>query len=120
MDKNARNLVIVESPNKTQTLTKIFKDAGYKDTFVVASYGHIAEILTGTGYKQTGIEPDDDFKAKYAVMLDKKQKVEEIKLQVEKADHIYICSGLAWWTYMRDGSSSLPRTIHRNSHPYLS
>ena len=92
MDKNARNLVIVESPNKTQTLTKIFKDAGYKDTFVVASYGHIAEILTGTGYKQTGIEPDDDFKAKYAIMLDKKQKVEEIKLQVEKADHVYICS----------------------------
>ena len=41
-DKNL--LVIVESPNKVATITKIFKDLGYVNTTVTASVGHTTKI----------------------------------------------------------------------------
>ena len=94
MDKNARNLIIVESPNKVKTLTKIFKDAGYKNTLVMASVGHIANLASKskTGYKNTGVDVNNGFKVKYVINKDKEHIVEDLKLQVKAADHVYICS----------------------------
>ena len=101
MNKTDRNLVIVESPNKCSTLTKIFKDAGYKNTVVMASYGHFTMIKQGGNYWNTGIDPTDNFKADYIVSPEKihpqssktyKQIVDELKYQVGIADKVYICS----------------------------
>jgi DNA topoisomerase IA len=59
-DKNL--LVIVESPNKVATITKIFKDLGYVNTTVTASVGHTTKIKDNeNSYKNTGIHPDMDF-----------------------------------------------------------
>lgn len=101
MNKTDRNLVIVESPNKCSTLTKIFKDAGYKKTVVMASYGHFTMIKDGGSYWNTGIEPDNGFKTNYVVSPEKihpkssktyKDVVEDLKYQVAAADKVYICS----------------------------
>ena len=101
MEKTARNLVIVESPNKCSTLTKIFKDAGYTKTVVMASYGHFTIIKDGGNYWNTGIDPKNNFKTDYVVSPEKihpsssktyKQIVEDLKFQVNAADKVYICS----------------------------
>ena len=92
MDKKAKNLVIVESPNKRATLLKIFKDAGYTKTTVLASVGHITEIKDGGKYWNTGIEPDNGFKTNYVVSSDKRDIVENLRNQVKAADMVYICS----------------------------
>lgn len=92
MDKDKRNLVIVESPNKVKSLTKIFKDAGYKNTLVLACVGHITEIKDGGDYWNTGIEPTQDFKTTYAISKDKKEVVSKLTAQVKSADRVYLCS----------------------------
>jgi len=101
MDKTSKNLVIVESPNKRATLMKIFTDAGYKNTNVMATYGHFSIIKDGGKYWNTGIEPDNNFKTNYQISREKLspkssktyyQLVEELTLQAKAADKVYICS----------------------------
>ena len=92
MEKNKRNLVLVESPNKCATLTQIFREAGYNKTYVFASFGHITEIKDGGNYWNTGINPEQGFKTNYAVSADKTNIVEKLKEQVVLADRVYICS----------------------------
>lgn len=92
MEKTAKNLVIVESPNKRATLLKIFKDAGYTRTTVLASVGHISEIKDGGNYWNSGIDPENKFKTNYVVSAEKKDVVENLKQQVLAADKVYICS----------------------------
>lgn len=91
-DKNAKILILVESPNKCATITKITKDLGYKHVTVKASVGHFTEIKDGGGYKNTGIAVRDKFKPNICVSENKKKVVAELKEAVEKADYIYICS----------------------------
>ena len=71
MDKTSKNLVIVESPNKRATLMKIFTDAGYKNTNVMATYGHFSIIKDGGKYWNTGIGS-----ALFEVMIDLAKKHE--------------------------------------------
>lgn len=75
-----------------KSLTKIFRDAGFSKTFVMASVGHITEIKDGGNYWNTGIEPSEEFKANYVVSKDKKEVVDNLKGQVKVADKVYICS----------------------------
>ena len=81
-------LLIVESPNKIQTL-KSFLPSNYT---VMASVGHISEIKNGGDYFNTGIEPTNKFKTNYAISPDKKDTVEKLKVQVNKADKIILAS----------------------------
>jgi len=92
LDKKKRTLIIVESPNKVPTISKILKDAGYNKCVVKASVGHICEIQNGGTYWNTGVEPENDFKTKYAVLADKKKIVSELKEQVELADEVYLAT----------------------------
>ena len=101
MNKTSKNLVIVESPNKCATLKKILTDAGYKNTVVMASYGHFTIIKDGGKYWNSGIEPTENFKTSYVVSREKisprsnktyAQVVDELSLQVKAADKVYICS----------------------------
>ena len=71
LPKDANILCICESPNKKATLTKIFKDLGYKNITVAASVGHITEIKNNSKTKwNTGIHVDENFKIDYAVSDD--------------------------------------------------
>ena len=89
MAKDKRILVLVESPNKVKTI-KQFLPNNY---IVMASVGHISEIADKKGsYHNTGIFPDENFKANYVVSSEKKEVVDKLKEQVTLADLVYICS----------------------------
>ena len=54
------NLVIVESPAKSKTIEKYLG----KDFKVLASYGHIRDLIP----KEGAVETDNDFKMNYEVV----------------------------------------------------
>ena len=91
-DKNKKVLIICESPEKAKTITKIFRDEGYKKVTVMATIGHFDIIADGSGYHNTGIFPDENFKIDFIIDPKKKNVVDNLKLQVKAADEVYICS----------------------------
>ena len=100
-DKNL--LVIVESPNKVHTISKILKDAGYKKARVVASVGHIMELANGGTYHNSGITPEKDFEMNLQISTDKKKTVADIKALAKNADVIFLFTdgdregeGISW------------------------
>lgn len=93
IDKNAKILVIVESPNKKDTLSKIFKKLGFTHTTVMASIGHITKISDNRkSYKNTGIHPDEDFKVDYIVDPAKKDVVRSLQKAADSVDYILLMS----------------------------
>ena len=56
----ASNLLIVESPSKAKTLKKYLG----KDFEILASYGHVRDLVPKTG----AVDPDDNFKMKYELI----------------------------------------------------
>lgn len=93
LSKDAKILCICESPNKKATLTKIFKDLGYKNATVEASVGHITEIKNNSRTKwNTGIHVDDNFKIDYTVSDDKKKVVAALKEKVKSAEIVLLAS----------------------------
>ncbi len=80
-------LVIVESPNKTKTISQ-FLGSDYK---VMASVGHIRDLAT-TGKGGLGVDVDNGFKPTYAILPNKYKVVNELKSAVKKADEVYIAT----------------------------
>lgn len=89
-NKTDKLLIIVESPNKVKTISSILKNAGYKNTTVMASVGHIMALGNGGAAFNSGISPDKNFKMNLAVLDDKKKTVNDITMQVNKADKIFL------------------------------
>ena len=86
-------LVIVESPNKVTTISKIFKSLGYLNVTVMASIGHTTKIQDNrNSYRNTGIYPEKDFTANWVVDQDKKQVIEKLKAQAKISDLVLIAS----------------------------
>lgn len=76
----------MESPNKTSTLTSIFKKLGFTKLKVMASVGHIAQIADDPkSYRNTGIYPSENFKIKVTLLPEKKEVVAKLKAAVAKA-----------------------------------
>ena len=79
-----KNLIIVESPAKAKTIGKFLQNK-----FVIkASNGHIRDLPK----RNFGVDPKDDFKAKYVVDPAKKKIIKELKLAAADADSIYLAS----------------------------
>lgn len=83
-------LCVVESPNKVQTLSKIFKSLGLNNVFVKASVGHISSIHDGGEYNM-GIDPKT-FEMNLRINDDKRKVVKELKDQADISDFILIAS----------------------------
>lgn len=83
----AKNLIIVESPNKVRHIQE-FVGSSYK---VMASVGHIRKINDSGKYK-IGVDYDDDFKTDWVVDTKKKDIVSELKKAVKDADIVYLAS----------------------------
>ena len=92
LDKKNKILLIVESPEKSKTITKIFRDEGYKNVTVVATIGHFTKIADGSGYWNTGIDVTDNFKINYVIDSNKKEQVKKLKDLVKASDFVYICT----------------------------
>ena len=86
-------LIIVESPNKRATISKLLN--GYskeKEYMVAASVGHIADIAI-TGKYGLGVDIDSgNFEVTYDVLDRKKGTVAGLKKLVQQADEVYLAT----------------------------
>ncbi len=80
----SRNLVIVESPAKAKTIEKYLG----KDFHVLASYGHIRDLIPREG----AVDPDHDFAMKYEVIEKNQRHVQAISKAIKKADALYLAT----------------------------
>ena len=80
----AKNLIIVESPAKSQTIKK-FLGSNYT---VVASNGHVRDLPKS----QMGVDFDNDFEPKYITIRGKGELLASLRKEVKKADKIYLAT----------------------------
>lgn len=83
-------LVIVESPNKVKTISGILKRAGFTNTTVTASVGHIMALGNGGPAYNSGIYPKQKYKMNLAIMEDKKKIVNDITKLAQNVNKIYL------------------------------
>jgi DNA topoisomerase I len=80
----ADNLVIVESPAKAKTIKKYLG----KDFEVLASYGHVRDLVP----KEGAVDPERDFAMQYRVIERNEKHVEAIARALRKAGSLYLAT----------------------------
>jgi DNA topoisomerase I len=80
----ASNLLIVESPSKAKTLKKYLG----KDYEILASYGHVRDLVPKTG----AVDTEDNFRMKYEVIDRNSKHVDAIAKAVKDADTILLAT----------------------------
>jgi len=80
----ASHLVIVESPAKAKTIEKYLG----KDFKVLASYGHVRDLVP----KEGAVETDNAFKMNYTPVERNQKHIASIKKELKKADSIYLAT----------------------------
>ena len=80
----ADNLVIVESPAKAKTIKKYLG----KDFEVLASYGHVRDLVP----KEGAVDPDKGFAMQYQVLEKNERHVEAISKALRKAKALYLAT----------------------------
>ncbi len=78
----ATNLLIVESPAKAKTLKKYLG----KDFEVLASYGHVRDLVPKTG----AVDPDNNFAMQYETIARNAKHVDEIAKAAAEVDNILL------------------------------
>ncbi len=78
------SLLIVESPSKAKTLKKYLG----KDFEILASYGHVRDLVP----KQGAVDTENDFKMKYQLIERNAKHVDAITKAVKLADNIYLAT----------------------------
>ena len=78
----ANNLLIVESPAKAKTLKKYLG----KDFEVLASYGHVRDLVPKSG----AVDPQNGFAMQYETIARNSKHVDAIAKAAAAADHIYL------------------------------
>jgi len=82
----AKNLLIVESPAKAKTINKYLG----KDFDVLASYGHVRDLVP----KEGAVDTDRGFAMNYAVIEKNEKHVAAIAKAAAKADSLYLATDL--------------------------
>ncbi len=80
----SRNLVIVESPAKAKTISKYLG----KDFDVLASYGHVRDLVP----KEGAVDTDADFAMKYQIIERNEKHVNAIIKALKKSDALYLAT----------------------------
>ncbi len=78
----ASNLLIVESPAKAKTLKKYLG----KDFEVLASYGHVRDLIPKSG----AVDTENGFAMQYETIARNSKHVDAIAKAAAQADHIYL------------------------------
>lgn len=78
------SLVIVESPAKAKTINRYLG----KDYIVLASYGHVRDLLPKTG----AIDTENNFEMKYQEIEKNAKAVDAIVKALKKADTLYLAT----------------------------
>ncbi|MEO8671387.1 MAG: DNA topoisomerase I [Tahibacter sp.] len=82
----AKNLLIVESPAKAKTINKYLG----KDFTVLASYGHVRDLVP----KEGAVQPERGFAMNYAVIEKNERHVDAIAKAAAKAESLYLATDL--------------------------
>ena len=80
----SKNLVIVESPAKAKTISKYLG----KDFDVLASYGHVRDLVP----KEGAVDTDNGFAMKYQLIDRNEKHVNAIMRALKKADALYLAT----------------------------
>jgi len=80
----SKNLVIVESPAKCKTIEKYLG----KDFQVLASYGHVRDLIP----KEGAVDTENDFAMKYQLIERNQRHLQEITKAIKKADTLYLAT----------------------------
>ena len=80
----SKNLVIVESPAKAKTISKYLG----KDFEVMASYGHVRDLVPKVG----AVDTENGFAMKYQVIERNEKHVKAITKALKKADALYLAT----------------------------
>ncbi len=80
----AKNLVIVESPTKAKTISKILGE----DFVVVSSMGHIIDLPA----KKLGVDVENKFKPDYVVIPGRKKLLTQLKKDAKDKENIYVAT----------------------------
>jgi DNA topoisomerase-1 len=79
-----KNLVVVESPAKAKTIKKYLG----KDFEVLASYGHVRDLVP----KEGAVDPEDNFRMRYQVIEKNEKHVQAIAKALKKARALYLAT----------------------------
>jgi DNA topoisomerase-1 len=110
----AENLVIVESPAKAKTIKKYLG----KDFEVLASYGHVRDLVP----KEGAVNPDAHFAMKYDVIERNEKHVEAIARALKKAGVLYLATdpdregeAISWHLHelLKERGALKDKTVHR-------
>jgi len=80
----AENLVIVESPAKAKTIKKYLG----KDFEVLASYGHVRDLIP----KEGAVDPDKHFKMSYRSIERNEKHVDAISRALKKSKNLFLAT----------------------------
>src|SRR3989338_11481556 len=80
----AKNILIVESPAKAKTLKKYLG----KDFEILASYGHVRDLIPKTG----AVDPAHHFKMKYALIEKNEKHLDAIAKAMKQAENLYLAT----------------------------
>jgi len=80
----SKNLVIVESPAKAKTISKYLG----KDFDVMASYGHVRDLVP----KEGAVDTDKGFAMKYQIIERNEKHVKAIVKALKKAEALYLAT----------------------------
>lgn len=110
----SKNLVIVESPAKAKTLKKYLG----KDFEILASYGHVRDLVP----KEGAVDTAHEFTMKYQVIEKNAKHVDEICKQLKNADALYLATdpdregeAISWHLYelVKDKKALTDQIVHR-------
>jgi DNA topoisomerase-1 len=80
----AENLVVVESPAKAKTIKKYLG----KDFEVLASYGHVRDLVP----KEGAVDPDRGYSMQYQVLEKNERHIESIARGLKKSKALYLAT----------------------------
>ncbi|MEO8308334.1 MAG: DNA topoisomerase I [Pseudomonadota bacterium] len=110
----ADNLVIVESPAKAKTIKKYLG----KDFEVLASYGHVRDLVP----KEGAVDPERDFAMQYRVIERNEKHVDAIAKALRKASSLYLATdpdregeAISWHLFelLKERGELKEKTVHR-------
>ena len=110
----SKNLVIVESPAKAKTIEKYLG----KDFKVLASYGHVRDLIP----KEGAIDTENDFSMKYQIIERNQKHVDKIIKFLKKAETLYLATdqdregeAISWHLYelLKEKDLLEDKKVHR-------
>ncbi|MCK5872471.1 MAG: DNA topoisomerase I, partial [Methylococcales bacterium] len=110
----SKNLVIVESPAKAKTIEKYLG----KDFHVLASYGHVRDLVP----KEGAVDTQNDFAMKYQLVERNQRHVQDIIKALKKAETLYLATdpdregeAIAWHLLelLKDRNIIKKKAVHR-------